>query len=291
VAILMAVTLASFAASADAGTTPTATPPAVNVPNATAPLVDVNQFGKSFCGANAWDWIDTKPRMIAHDSAGSCVKVPSVNRAAMSVTKAPNNGSFPNISSGYELNANSCPSGADMAAGLCDRYPVKLADDGNPVATVSGHTAPGYAGNFAFDTWFAAKAANTSFGGRCSTVLSKADTELMVWLSHPGDLQPSSPAGFYPTKIDGRYWHVYEWATAHNCPAGQTWRLVIFESPDVTNGTVTVHNLRLDDFFGYAVQAGWLRSDEYLTAIDLGWEMHGGGQGNAIDSYTLTGVG
>jgi hypothetical protein len=285
VAVTTGVTLALLASSAGA-----ATAPAVTQPNTAVPGFDVNQYGRSFCGRNAWDWIDTRPRMIAHDSAGSCVKVPSVNRAAMSVTRAPGNGSFPNISSGYELNANSCPSDADMATGLCTLYPVKVAEDGNPAATVAGRTVPGYIGNFAFDIWFAPKAASTSFQNRCSKVPGKADTEIMIWLSHPGDLQPSSPLGFYTTRIDGRYWHVDEWPTLNHCPAGQSWRLVIFSSPRVTNGTVTVDNLKLNDFFGYAVRAGWLRPDEYLMAIDLGWEMDKGGQGNAIDDYTLTGL-
>jgi Glycosyl hydrolase family 12 len=287
---------ASPPATAPAATTPPATAvpdtaiPDTVVPDTAAPANDADQYGKAVCGANAWDWVETKPRMVAHDSAGSCVKVPSKTRAAMSVTKAPDNGSFPNISSGYELNENSCPSGADMKAGLCDKYPVEVAKEGNPVATFSGHTAAGYVGNFAFDTYFTAKASNTSFQGRCSTVLSKADVEVMVWLSHPGDLQPSSTAGFYTTTIDGRSWHVYEWETPDGCPAGEYWRLVIFTAPQVTNGPVAVHNLKLNDFFSYAIRSGWLRLDEYLLSIDLGWEMKGGGAGNAIDSYSLTGV-
>jgi hypothetical protein len=296
VAVLTSLALALPAALAAAGTTPaTVAPAAVTsvapaVPDTAVPATDADRYGKAVCGANAWDWVETKPRMVAHDSAGSCVKVPSKTRAAMSVTKAPNNGSFPNISSGYELNENSCPSGADMKAGLCDRYPVEVAKEGDPVATFSGHTAAGYVGNFAFDTYFAAKASNTSFQGRCSTVLSKADVEVMVWLSHPGDLQPGSPAGFYTTRIDGRSWHVYEWQTPDGCPAGEYWRLVIFMAPQVTNGAVAVHNLKLNDFFSYALRSGWLRLDEYLLSIDLGWEMKSGGAGNAIDSYSLSGV-
>ena len=291
VAVLTGLALTLPASLAAAGTPPAATAiPDTGVPDALAPAIDVDQYGKAVCGANAWDWVETKPRMVAHDSAGSCVKVPSKTRAAMSVTKAPDNGSFPNISSGYELNENSCPSGADMKTGLCDKYPVKVAKEGDPVATFSGHTAAGYTGNFAFDTYFAAKASNTSFQGRCSTVLSRADVEVMVWVSHPGDLQPATPAGFYTTTIDGRSWHVYEWETPDGCPAGEYWRLVIFVAPQVTNGPVAVHNLKLNDFFGYAIRSGWLRTDEYLLAIDLGWEMKSGGAGNAIDSYSLTGV-
>lgn len=295
VALVTGLALALPASFAAAGTVPAAAVPNAALPNAALPNTalpgtDADLYGKAVCGANAWDWAGTKPRMVAHDSAGSCIKVPSKTRAAMSVTRAPDNGSFPNISSGYELNENSCPSAADMKAGLCDKYPVEVAREGNPVASFSGHTAAGYAGNFAFDTYFAAKASSTSFQARCSTVLSKADVEIMVWISHPGDLQPGSPAGFYTTEVDGRPWHVDEWETPDGCPAGEYWRLVIFMAPQVTNGVVAVQGLKLSDFFSYAIRSGWLRTNEYLLAIDLGWEMKRGGAGNAIDSYTLSGV-
>ncbi len=255
-----------------------------------APDNDKNIYGAPFCGPNAWDWIKTAPRLVAHDSTGSCVEVPRSGQAAMKVTTAPENGSFPNISSGWQLGENSCPSGADKQPGRCFRYPVKLAADGDPVATVRGLTTPGYVGNFAFDTWFEPRAASTSFEDRCSTVLSKAGTEVMVWLSHPGDLQPASPDGYYTTLIDGHWWHVWEWVSPDHCPRGEGWRLVIFTAPRVTNGAVTVRNLKLNGFFDYAAGQGWLREKEYLMAIDLGWEMKQGGVGNSINYYSLRGL-
>lgn len=254
------------------------------------PANDTDIYGAPFCGPNAWDWIKTAPRFVAHDSTGSCVEVPRSGQAAMKVTTAPENGSFPNISSGWQLGENSCPSADDKRQGHCFTYPVKLATDGNPTATVVGRTTPGYVGNFAFDTWFEPRAASTSFEDRCSSVLSKAGTEVMVWLSHPGDLQPVSPDDYYTTRIDGRWWHVWEWESPDHCPRGAGWRLVIFTAPQVTNGAVTMHNLKLNDFFGYAVSQGWLREKEYLMAIDLGWEMKRGGTGNSINYYSLRGL-
>src|ERR1700760_256579 len=73
---------------------------------AEGPQTDTRQYGVPFCGPNAWDWIKTKPRFVAHDSAGSCVEVPKAGQVAMKVTKAPENGSFPNISSGWQLGEN-----------------------------------------------------------------------------------------------------------------------------------------------------------------------------------------
>ena len=112
----------------------------------------------------------------------------------------------------------------------------------------------------------------------------------MVWLSHPGDLQPRSAAGYYDTWIGGRPWHVMEWETGNACPRGEGWRLVIFMAPKVTNGEVVVRRLKLNDFFEYAAGQGWLRNSEYLVAIDLGWEMDYGGKGNTISDYALSGV-
>ena len=248
---------------------------------------DVGTYGSPFCGNNNWTWIQTTPRLTAHDSAGSCVEVPSKTRAAMTVTTAPENGSFPNISSGYELGLSGCPSAWDMRHGLCLEYPDRVAANWDPVASVKARDAPGYQGNLAFDMWFSATSANTSFQGRCATVLSKADTEIMVWLSHPGDIAVPDTGRQYQTWIDGRRWKVDEWETSNHCPAGEGWRLVIFMAPRLTNGTVTVHGLKLNAFWRYTIRRGWLCDDEWNTAIDLGWEMDRGGKGNTIEGYTL----
>lgn len=247
---------------------------------------DIGRYGTPFCQPNGWTWIQVSPRLTAHDSAGSCVEVPSKTRAAMTVTRAPENGSFPNISSGYELGLSGCPSAYDMRRGLCLKYPDRVGGNWDPVASVKAWDAPGYEGNLAFDTWFSARPGNTSFQARCSTVLSKAATEVMIWLAHPGDFS-GVPSGAYSVRIGGRVWHVDEWTTRNHCPPGEGWRLVIFMAPRITDGTVSVHNLKLNNFFGYAVRAGWLRDDEYLTAVDLGFEMDHGGTGNAIEGYTL----
>lgn len=248
---------------------------------------DVHTYGRPFCGVNAWTWLETVPRMEAHDSAGSCVEAPDARKAKLTVTRAPENGSFPNISSGWALGLSGCPSAYDMRHGLCLKYPDRVAGNWDPVASVKAWLAPGYEGNLAFDTWFAAKPGNTSYQARCSSDLSKAGTEIMVWLAHPGDIAVPDTGRQYQTWIGGRRWKIDTWETFNHCPAGEGWRLVIFMAPRITDGTVAVHNLRLDPFFSYAVRSGWLREAEYLTAIDLGWEMDHGGTGNKIEGYTL----
>lgn len=245
---------------------------------------DVGTYGTPFCGKNAWSWLETTPRMQVHDSAGSCVEAPSKYRAAMTVTKAPNNDSYPNISSGSELGLSGCPSAYDAAHGICLHYPDRAGGNQNPIASVRAWNAPDYQGNLSFDMWFSPRHETGSYQSRCSSDLSKSYTEIMVWLAHPADLAYSSG---YTTRIGGRRWHVMEWATAHHCPPGQRWRLVIFMAPRMTDGPVTVHNLKLNDFWRYSIGQGWLRNSEWNTAIDLGWEMHHGGTGNTISSWTL----
>ena len=248
---------------------------------------DVGTYGSPFCGNNAWTWIQTTPRLTAHDSAGSCIEVPSKTRAAMTVTTAPENGSFPYIGSGYQLGLSGCPSAYDVKHGLCLRYPDRVGGNWDPVASVKAWDAPGYAGNLAFDMWFSAKPGNTSFQGRCSTVLDKADTEVMVWLAHPGDIAVPDTGRQYQTWIGGRRWKVDEWETSNHCPPGQGWRLVLIMAPRLTDGTVSVHNMKLNLFWKYAAAHGWLRDDEWLDSVDLGWEMRSGGKGNTIEGYSL----
>jgi hypothetical protein len=252
---------------------------------AVAPASDVHRYGSPFCAANAWDWTETVPRMTVH-AGGSCVNVPDEAKAAFTVT-SPEPGTFPNIASGYELGLDSCPSASDLRGGLCDRYPVTLGKEGEPYATVKARLAPGYRGNVAFDDWYSPAASRTAYSGRCSANLGTAYTEVMVWLAHPGDY-PGSP-GDYSARLDGRRWRVMTWETTTGCPPGQGWRLVIFEAPKITAGLVNVHHLKLNVFSGYAIRQGWMGGSQYLTAIDLGFEIHAGGAGNAIDNYSLTG--
>jgi hypothetical protein len=259
----------------------------LSAPPGPAGAQDVNRYGAPICDRNGWTWIQAVPRMMAHDSAGSCIEVPSKTRAAMIVTTAPENGSYPNISSGYALGLSGCPSAYDVRHGLCLKYPDRVAGNRDPVASVKAWDAPGYQGNLAFDMWFSAKPGNTSFQGRCSTVLSKADTEIMVWLAHPGDIAVPDTGHQYQTWIGGRRWKIDTWETFNHCPAGEGWRLVLIMAPRLTNGQVTVHDLKLNLFWKYAIKNGWLRDDEWNTAIDLGWEMDHGGTGNAIEGYSL----
>lgn len=250
---------------------------------ASANAVDVDSYRKPFCGTG-WDWTETAPRMIVHADK-SCVEVPIENKASFSITTGIGGG-FPNISSGIEQGEN-CPSAADQKDGLCDLYPVQLGKEGEPYATVNATLKPGYAGNVAFDDWYSPTAARDTYAGRCSKNLATADVEIMAWLAHPGDLV-GSPSG-YTTWLDGRRWRVLTWETGTGCPAGEGWRLLIFEAPKVTDGTLVDHNLKLNVFSGYAIGKGWMKGSWYLDAIDLGFEEHNSVAGDAINSFSLTG--
>jgi len=251
-----------------------------------AQAAGVVRYGSPVCGPNEWVQLQTAPRMAVHDAPGACVTAPGKTRAAMTVDTSAGGG-FPNISDGIELGHDSCPSAADMREGLCDRYPVALGREGEPYATVKATLAGGYAGNVAFDDWYSPSSARTSYADRCSAHLGDDYVEVMVWLAHPGDYPGT--ARDYTTWLDGRRWRELSWETSTGCPRGEGWRLVIFEAPRVSDGVVVVHHLKLNVFSGYAIREGWMGGSQYLTAIDLGFEIHAGGAGNAIDSYSLTG--
>jgi len=260
---------------------------AISVGIASAAMAqDTGRYGSPFCGANAWVWAVTTPRMTIHDSPGSCVMAPSKTKDAFTVTSG-GTGGFPNIASGYELGADSCPSKADQADGLCGLYPVQLGKEGEPHATVKAWMPAGYTGNIAYDDWYSPAVNRTGYSGRCAADLNDAYVEIMVWVAHPGDYP--GRASDYTVRLDGRKWRVMTWETTTGCPRGEGWRLLIFEAPRVSTGTVVVHNLKLNVFSGYAIKRGWMTGGWYLDAIDVGAEMRTHGTGLAIENYTLTG--
>jgi hypothetical protein len=257
--------------------------------DAPASVVPRYRYGSTF--HQGFVWIRLPGRDLIAHAAGAYVQVPAVGRAAMSVRASQAvEGHFPNISSGCE--AYDCTLTGKPGAAF--DYPVRVRDDGDPVATVAGRTTGGYAGNLAFDLWLSAApqlSSGPSNPGVCAPLrdLGAADTEVMIWLAHPGDYAVTSRRA-YGVEIGGRRWHVDEWATPDGCPSGDYWRLVIFMAPRITNGRLAVRGLKLGDFTGYSDRMGWSSRREWLDSINLGWEMRAGGAGSAIDRYDLTGV-
>lgn len=256
------------------------------------PHAGVVNHGREICPSvrnpDPWTTIRSTPRFRAI-SAGTCIAVPTSGRVGMTITQMPRgDGYFPNISSGYQLGYYGCP--RMDSASLCPQYPVAVTKDGYPLLSVKEWSEPWYKGNFSTDNWLASDVSYTNYSSRCAPLLSKADVEVMIWFTHPGDIAVPDRGSMYSTWIDGRRWRVETWETGNHCPTGEGWRLLIFMAPRRTNGDLVVHNVRLNKFYSYAIKQDMMGKEYYLISQNVGWETRSGGIGNRIDNMTLKGV-
>lgn len=256
------------------------------------PAAGVVNHGKEICptkhNRDPWVRIESTPRFRAI-SAGTCIIVPTHGRVGMTITRLPNgDGMFPNISSGYQLGYYNCP--ASWNASLCPMYPVRFVKDGYPTLTVQEWSARDYIGNFATDNWLAPGISYTNYQSRCAPLLGRADVEVMLWFTHPGDIAVPDYGSMYSTWIDGRRWRIETWETSNHCPAGEGWRLLIFMAPRQTNGMLVVHHVHLNKFYSYAMHHDMMGKGYYLISQNAGWELHEGGRGNTIINLILKGT-
>jgi Glycosyl hydrolase family 12 len=251
--------------------------------NAEAASIDV--YGSAFSAGYAW--VKTPSYWLEAEAGGSAITVPSETSAKFTVS-VPRVNSFPNLASGCE--ADDCSSGYHPDGGGAFQYPVQAGAEGEPYASATAVLAKGYAGNFAYDLWYSpAPQADSGPVHACAAAPGKRDTEIMVWLAHPGDYPQTRSA--YTTRIDGRWWHVMTWDTGTGCPAGEFWRLLIFEAPQTWDGSVAMHNVKLNDFTGYAIQHRLMLGSDYLDSIDLGFEVKSTtGGGTSVTGDLLKGV-
>jgi hypothetical protein len=257
--------------------------PAAVSPSAAVPSSGVSVHNANLCGTNMWTYMTVVPRLKAHDSAGTCISAEEYH-ADFQVTKITKQigWQYPNLSDGFELSESGCPSSADMKAGLCSDLPVKWADndDGTPAVSGADYLAPGVQ-NDSFDIWLAPSESDTS------STADGDDTELMIWLAHPGINDNS--ALIYHVDIGGTDWGVMSWE-AHNDTTGESWRYVAFLAPRTASGELTYHDLWLNEFFRSASAHGWLPSSYWLIAVDKGFEINSGGLHDNVHAYSITGL-
>jgi glycosyl hydrolase family 12 len=239
-----------------------------------APSTGVKIYNAPMCGPNQFVRVKLPAsEFTIHDSAASCVKAMR-HRLDFQVTSAStDHWQYPNISSGYELGESSCASRRDT----CYRYPVQARNDGAPVASVKAWLAPGVY-NLSFDIWFTPVKSHLDYSQRAG------GTEVMVWLADPGIGQ--DPRISWHATIDGVRWGVMTWETGG--PAAH--RYLAYIAPRTALGQLSVSKLWLNPVFRNAEAHGYLRSSEWLTAIDLGFELYSGGVHDNIHAYTLAGV-
>lgn len=175
-------------------------------------------------------------------------------------------GAYPNISSGWQWGryTTGSPGAANFA------YPVQVRREGEPRTSVRVRLGPGRY-NAAYDIWFS-KTAKTP-------VMQNDGTELMIWFVHPGLKTHTDRV----VTLDGVRWDVMAWTMFHN---GVHWHYVAY----VAHARRTAMSGSLVPFFADAIRHGALSLNWYLTAIDFGFELVQNGKGNAVTSYSLTGV-
>lgn len=242
--------------------------------SAVKPSVGVRTYNQAMCGANRFVRVKlAASEFEIHDSAQTCVKAMEHRLDFQVISASTDHWQYPNIGSGYELGASSCASARDT----CYRYPVQVRNDGMPVASVKAWLAPGVY-NLSFDIWLTPVKSHLAYSQRAG------DTEVMVWLADPGIGQ--DPRISWHADIDGVRWGVMTWETGG--PTAH--RYVAYIAPRTALGQLSVSGLWLNPIFRDVERHGYLYSAEWLTAIDLGFELYSGGLHNNVHGYTLGGV-
>lgn len=256
---------------------------AAAVPSAgVRPAVGVREFNQPMCASNAWERIKTPQAEYAViDSAGTCVAAER-HHPVFAVTSVERDigWQYPAIVAGYTPEGEAaCASDRDT----CLTFPVQAEHDGMPEASFGSWVSGGYEGNESFDIWFSPVKSRHSVAERAG------DSEVMIWLEWPGVADRGRLSDY--TTIDGKRFGVMTWEAGHD---GQRWRYVAYlwlDAPRIGTGRqVNVSGLYLNPFFRNAESHGWLRPDEWLWSVALGFEMNHGGAHNNIHGEELQGL-
>ncbi|MFA9402079.1 MAG: hypothetical protein ACERKY_03330 [Anaerolineales bacterium] len=126
-------------------------------------------------------------------------------------------------------------------------------------------------GNLAFDLWITSSA---------SAQPSDITHEIMIWLSHEGIQTAGSLVDVI--NIDGNEIELFE-KENHNPSDEFTWTYLAFVyQSDLTEGSID-----LDILLSYLVENGYIGSDHYLAAIQLGNEIVSGYGQSLIRNYEI----
>lgn len=127
----------------------------------------------------------------------------------------------------------------------------------------SWHYHPGgpWTGNAAYDIWF-----NPT---RMTLGQVNHGAEIMIWLNQNGIGEPGGTGAH----IDGTRWAYTHWVAKHG---RLTWNYIRFWR---LSRTLSVKNLNLKSFIGYAEAKHLLSSTWWLTSVESGYELWRGGVG------------
>ncbi len=146
-------------------------------------------------------------------------------------------------------------------------FPIQESNIASASTAVNITQPGGYMNDSAYDIWF-----NTT----PTTSGQPNGTEMMIWTNHQGG---ATPFGSYyaNVNIDGMNWNVYYGRQT-------SWNCISYEATTGNNNT----NLNLLPFFQDAISRGQLESSWYLLDVEYGFEIWRGGDGLAVNSFSVS---
>jgi cellulase/cellobiase CelA1 len=185
--------------------------------------------------------------------------------ASSSIDNATNGspGAYPSIYQGCHW--------GDCSSGGLSSDPIEVSNLTPGTATTSWSTTQTGSGAYdvAYDIWF---------NQTPTTAGQPNGTEIMVWLSHNGSVQPFGSEVATNVSIGG---HTYDvWYGAQS-----TWDTVTYE---MTSPATSVSNLDVGTLAQDSVSRSYTKSSWYLIDVEAGFELWQGGAGLATSSFSVT---
>jgi hypothetical protein len=142
----------------------------------------------------------------------------------------------------------------------------------NPLTSVIT-TQPGGSSVYdvAYDIWFNQ---SSSSSGQPNA------EELMLWLNHNGSVQPFG-SRVATASIDGTGYAIWE---GRQQSSGISWNTVSYV---MQNPATSLSALNIGDLAEDSVSRGYMTSSDWLIDVEMGFELWAGGQGLAVDAFSV----
>ncbi len=173
----------------------------------------------------------------------------------------------------------------------CDAYgygraqplPLPVSKAGPLTTSIHLRTRGDFTGDGGYDVWLTRSPAAHSYQDMTS---SPDNTELMVWVEHPGIGIGDYYCGIsvaHNVHVDGRNWDILH--------AGRTrwhrWEYLVFATEGVNRGDFTMRNIHLGTLIRWGVAHGYVKRGDTIQAIDAGFEGHALAGGASVRGYRL----
>lgn len=237
----------------------------------------------------------TSPNFLVHSGGADITVYPGTNRFTVDATSGQGTEwDDPYDNAGYSSGSwsGSCNSGKGDSPAL----PVKLGQQGNPVASIRTITgmAPSntFYGDTGYDFWYGPSPADSTYADLSGAGSFGTATEVMIWTTNTHLVLDTVNVKYYPVVIDGLHWDVQVGLASDGhgktdkTPNG--WNVVNFIAPNMTVGDVQMLNLRLDPFMSYAIGHGYMPASSYWIGFNAGMEIT---EGNAmLEGFSVSGL-